>query len=237
MRRYGIPGLFITGTGTGVGKSYVAALIARQLVAEGRRVGVYKPVASGCRSDAGALVSDDALALWEAAGKPGELERVCPQRFAAGLAPHLAARAEGRRVDAELLRQGLDYWSERSEIVLVEGVGGLMSPLTDDEYAADLAEDMAFPLVIVARNELGTIHDTLATLVAAATFRHGLDVAGLVLCDLPPEQLDPSAESNADELARRCVPPLLAHLAWEAREFNRAVDWFRLAGQGRKPYR
>src|SRR6202023_432863 len=77
-----IPGLFITGTGTGVGKSYVAQLIARQLVAEGRRVGVYKPVASGCRPQAGVLVSDDALVLWEAARKPGELERVCPQRFA-----------------------------------------------------------------------------------------------------------------------------------------------------------
>jgi dethiobiotin synthetase len=229
MRRNRIPGLFITGTGTGVGKSYVAGLIARQLVAEGRSVGVYKPVASGCRWEADVLVSDDAMVLWETARKPGELERVCPQRFAAGLAPHLAARAEGRRVDAELLRQGLSYWSERSEIVLVEGVGGLLSPLTDDEYVADLAEAFAFPLVVVTRNELGTIHDTLATLVAAATFRDGLDVAGLVLCDPPLEQLDASAESNADELARRCVPPLLDRVAWKAREFNRSVDWFGLA--------
>jgi len=232
MNHRGIPGLFISGTGTGVGKSYVATLIARQLVTEGRRVGVYKPVASGCRREAGVPVSDDALALWEAAGKPGELELVCPQRFTAGVAPHLAARAEGRRVDAELLRQGLEYWIERSEIVLVEGVGGLLSPLTDDEYVADLAEEVAFPLIIVSRNALGTIHDTLATLIAAATFRRGLDVAGLVLCDPPPEQLDPSAESNADELARRCVPPLLAHVAWKAREFNRAVDWFGLAERG-----
>ncbi|HUY35360.1 MAG TPA: dethiobiotin synthase [Pirellulales bacterium] len=228
-----IPGLFITGTGTGVGKSHVAEVIARQLVAEGRRVGVYKPVASGCRRQAGVLVSDDALVLWEAARRPGELEHVCPQRFAAGLAPPLAARAEGRRVDAELLRQGLHYWNERSEIVLVEGAGGLLSPLTDDEYVADLAEAFALPLVVVTRNKLGTIHDTLATLVAAATFRDGLDVAGIVLRDPSPEQLDPSAESNADELARRCVPPLLAHLAWEAREFDRPVDWFGLAQRGR----
>jgi dethiobiotin synthetase len=234
MTHRGTPGLFITGTGTGVGKTYVAALIARALVAEGRRVGVYKPVASGCRFENGVLVSDDAMALWEAARKPGELERVCPQRFAAGLAPHLAARAEGRRVDAELLRQGLEYWNERSEIVLVEGVGGLLSPVTEEEYVADLAEALAFPLIVVARNELGTIHNTLATLVAAATFRDGLDVAGLVLCDAPLEQRDPSAESNADELARRCVPPLLDHLVWEAREFNRAVDWFQLAECGRQ---
>jgi dethiobiotin synthetase len=228
-----VPGLFITGTGTGVGKSYVGQLIARRLVAEGRRVGVYKPVASGCRLEAGALASDDAVRLWEAAGRPGELQRVCPQRFAAGLAPHLAARAEGRRVDAERLRRGLDYWCERSEIVLVEGVGGLLSPVGDDEYVADLAEAFAFPLVVVARNELGTIHDTLATLVAAATFRDGLNVAGIVVCD--PPQLDASAESNVDELARRCVPPLLAHVAWHADAFDRAIDWYLLASGRNDP--
>ena len=149
--RESVRGLFITGTDTGVGKTYVAALVARALAAEGRRVGVYKPVASGCRRQGDRLVSDDALSLWEAAGRPGELERVCPQRFAAPLAPHLAARAEDARVDEEQLRRGLDYWIERSDIVIVEGVGGLMSPLTDDEYVADLAYEFGYPLVVVAQ--------------------------------------------------------------------------------------
>ena len=114
MQTNDLPGLFITGTDTGVGKTYVAALIARSLVASGRRVGVYKPAASGCIRDAhGCLVSDDAVALWEAAGRPSDLEHVCPQRFAAPLAPHLAARGEGREIDANLLRSGLDYWRSR----------------------------------------------------------------------------------------------------------------------------
>ena len=147
--------MFITGTDTDVGKTYVAALIARSLVAAGHRVGVYKPVASGCRAEHSDLVSDDAPALWEAAGRPGELEHVCPQRFTAPLAPPAAARAEGRLIDADLLRSGLDYWSLRSDIVLVEGVGGLMSPLDDERYVADLAYDFGFPLVVVARNALG----------------------------------------------------------------------------------
>ena len=109
-----IPGLFITGTDTGVGKTYVAALVARSLAACGRRVGVYKPAASGCGRDAqGRLDSEDAAILWEAAGRPGDLDHVCPQRFAAPLAPHLAARAEGRQIDAGLLRSGLDYWRSR----------------------------------------------------------------------------------------------------------------------------
>ena len=105
-------GLFITGTDTGVGKTYVAAMIARTLVKAGRSVGVYKPVASGCRREGGELVSDDAVALWEAAGRPGKLGSVCPQLFEAPLAPHLAAQAAGQNVDAGLLRQGREWWRE-----------------------------------------------------------------------------------------------------------------------------
>jgi dethiobiotin synthetase len=222
-------GLFITGNDTGVGKTYVAALIVRALRAAGRRVGVYKPVASGCREESGALVSDDALALWDAAGRPGELERVCPQRFAAPLAPHLAARGERKRVDADLLRSGLDYWRERSEIVIVEGVGGLMSPIGDEEFVADLAAEFGYPLVVVARNAIGAINQTLQTLIVAATFRDGLPVAGIVLNRVADSSGDPSVESNRDELARCAVPPVLAEVNWRAETFDREVDWLGLA--------
>src|SRR5882672_6029573 len=153
-------GLFITGTGTGVGKTYVGALIAKALHDAGKRVGVYKPVASGCETHDGRLTSPDAIALWEAAGRPGALEQVCPQLFAAPLAPHLAARAEGRRVDARLLRTGLKIWLASSDLVLIEGAGGLMSPISDDDYNADLAKEFDYPLVIVATNQLGTINAT-----------------------------------------------------------------------------
>jgi dethiobiotin synthetase len=229
MNRPKVRGLFVTGTGTGVGKTFVAAQIVRTLAAAGRRVGVYKPAASGCRLVEGKLLSDDALALWEAAGRPGELERVCPQRFAAPLAPHLAARAEGREVDAGLLRRGLDPWLACSEIVVVEGAGGLLSPLTDDEYVADLAADFGLPLVVVAANVLGTIHQTLAALVVAATFRDGLDVACVVLNQPIPEPPDASCSSNLDELRKRCVPPVLASVGWQDHASLAAIDWHALA--------
>lgn len=229
MNRSRVRGIFVTGTGTEVGKTYVAAAIARSLAAAGRRVGIYKPAASGCRLVEGSLQSDDAVALWEAAGKPGELDRVCPQRFAAPLAPHLAAAAEGRKVDAELLRSGLEYWTARSEIVIVEGAGGLLSPITDDEFAADLAADFGFPLVVVAANKLGTIHDTLATLVVAATFRDGLDVAGVVLNRATADLLDESCRTNFEQLRQRCVPPLLAEVGWQDRDSLAAIDWYALA--------
>ncbi len=225
-----LPGLFITGTDTGVGKTYVAALVARHLAGAGRKVGVYKPAASGCPRRSGQLVSEDAAALWEAAGRPGELDRVCPQRFAAALAPHLAARAEGRTLDSRLLREGLEYWRRRSEIVLVEGAGGLMSPLGDDEYVADLAEEFDFPLVVVSRNVLGTINLTLQTLITAAVFRVGRPVAGVVLNHpARPSADDASLAGNRRELAQRSVPPILAEVRWGG-GFDAEVDWFALAG-------
>jgi dethiobiotin synthetase len=224
-------GLFITGTDTNVGKTYVAALIARWLVAAGRRVGVYKPAASGCPRDAGGrLVSEDAVALWDAAGQPGEFGKVCPQSFAAPIAPHLSARAEGREIDAGLLRGGLDYWLARSDIVLVEGAGGLMSPLGESEYVADLAHDFAFPLVVVSRNILGTINATLQTLITASVYRGGMKVAGVVLNHrLPSSAGDVSLASNRAELAARCTAPLLATVAFGAAEFDCEVDWWNLA--------
>lgn len=230
------PGLFITGTNTSVGKTYVATAIARWLVAAGYRVGVYKPVLSGYATDREACSlqeletsRDDDVLLWKAADSPGELSRVCPQRFRAPLAPHLAARAEGREVNAEQLRSGIDYWRERSDIVLVEGAGGLLSPVTSDKYVADVAYDLGYPLVVVAKNELGVINQTLQTLVAAVTFRDGLEVAGIVLNYLSPLDLTPSLELNRGELEQRSARPLLGVLHWQASDFVPAIDWAAIA--------
>ena len=234
MSRKPVRGLFITGTDTEIGKTYVSVLMARSLAAAGRRVGVYKPAASGCSRQGDRLVSDDALALWLAAGSPGTLAEVCPQVFAAPLAPHLAAAAEGRQLDAALLRSGVDVWLDRSEIVLVEGAGGLMSPLGEDEFVADLAYDLGFPLVVVARNALGTINHVLQTLIAAATFRDGLNVAGIVLNETGPRGADSSLLHNAAEIRRLAVPPLLAETGYQASAFDPPVDWFSLAAPGQR---
>jgi dethiobiotin synthetase len=257
MNRKPASGLFVTGTGTAVGKTYVAALVAAALQSQGIHVGVYKPVASGCRREGSDLVADDALALWNAAGRPGEPSHVCPQRFEAPLAPPLAARAEGRTVDAGLLRAGIEYWRSRSDIVLVEGAGGLLSPVTDDEYVADLARDLGYPLVVVAANELGVISHTLQTLVTAASV--GLEVAAVVLNDTrPPSEDDPSRASNFEELRRRMgqregatrddaasgvvlrsakpasvrVAPsvVLTSVGWQEQTFNPVVDWATFGG-------
>ena len=223
------PGLFITGTDTEVGKTYVASLIAQSLHAAGHRVGVYKPAASDCRRRQDQLVSGDAIELWEAAGRPGRLDQVCPQCFEAPLAPHLAARAEGRQIDPDLLISGIEYWRAESDVVLVEGAGGLMSPMSDDLYVADLAYELGYPLVIVSRNVLGTINQTLQTLVTAATFRDGIEIAGVVLNNPTPPADDLSRSTNRQELTLRSIPPILAEVHWEANEFDAKVDWLTLA--------
>jgi dethiobiotin synthetase len=224
-----IPGLFIVGTDTNVGKTYVGSLIARQLRAAGHKVGVYKPAASGCRREGDRLVSDDALLLWRATGEPGELDRVCPQCFEAPLAPHLAARAEGKQIDRKLLRDGLDYWLACSDVILVEGAGGLLSPLGDHDYVADLVCEFGFPMVLVARNALGTINHTLLTLHTAHTLYDDLRVAGIILNHPAPPGDDPSRQSNRQEIVARSRARLLAEVFWKADVFDKELDWFHLA--------
>ena len=203
-------GLFITGTDTEVGKTFVTALLARRLHEAQIRVGVYKPVASGCLIDRGQLVCEDAERLWEAAGKPLTVADVCPQQFAAPLAPHLAARAEGKEVDAVALRDGLGAWADHCDIVLVEGVGGLLSPISEDDLVADLALEFGYSLLVVAPNILGVINQTLQTLIAAKYY--GLGVIGVVLNDVRPTDEDPSAVMNRDEISRLASVPVLGHV-------------------------
>lgn len=222
-------GLFVTGTDTEVGKTWVASMIVRCLVESGYRVGVYKPVASDCISDGKRIVAEDALSLWEAAGRPLSLDAVCPQKFEAPLAAPLAARAEGRSIDSKLLREGVSVWTDECDIVVVEGAGGLMSPVSEDEFVADLAADLGYPLIVVAPNVLGVINQSLQTLITAACFRDGLPVAGIVLNDTQILDGDVSIDSNQDEIARRTETPILGRVRYESQTLDCKIDWMEIA--------
>jgi len=198
------PGLFVTGTDTGVGKTFVSVSVARQLRSEGLTVGAYKPACSGAIETADGPVWEDVEALHAATGGAFERERICPQRFLAPLAPPVAATAEGKRVDPRLLRSGAEWWGGRCDLLIVEGAGGLLCPLTEEETFADLAVDLGLPVLVVARATLGTISHTLLTVEAAR--RRGLDVAGVVLNEVVPAGDDGSVATNAAEIERRgCV--------------------------------
>ena len=114
-------------------------------------------------------------------------------------------------MDAALLRGGIDWWRGKAEAIIVEGAGGLLSPLSDSDLVADVARDLGFPLIIVSRLSLGMINQTLMTVEAART--RGLPIAGIVLNQpIPPDLGDLSAETNPKELAARCDVPILAIL-------------------------
>ncbi|MCP4944543.1 MAG: dethiobiotin synthase [Planctomycetaceae bacterium] len=209
------PKLFFAGTDTDVGKTYVASLAARVIVANGIKLGVYKPVASGCQTEQGQLIAEDAVSLWKAAGQPLSLEQVCPQRFKAPLAPPEAAALEKTQVDAEKIRDGIKIWEQNSELVIVEGAGGLFSPLADGMLNIDLAQQLNAPVIVVAANRLGAIHQTLATCEAAA--KRGIQPMGIVLCD-PTGTADDSANSNSEQIQKYCSVPILGSVPFNGTE-------------------
>jgi dethiobiotin synthetase len=201
-------GLFFTGTDTGVGKTVVTAAVARWLRARGIRVGVCKPVATGAQRHGDTLVSDDTLTLARAAGVEPQLPRVTPWAFAEPAAPPVAAAREGVTLALEDLVASVRWWDTQADVVLVEGVGGLLCPLTDHETVADLAAAQRLPLIVVARTALGTLNHTLLTLEAAA--RRGLPVAGVVLNEADPPTGSLAEQTNPAELAHRINVPLRA---------------------------
>jgi dethiobiotin synthetase len=176
-----LAGLFVTGTDTEVGKTLVAGAIARCLRRRGRRVEVFKPVATGCRRgpNAPGLISADAEFLAGCADSRRPLAEITPVRYATAVAPNVAAAREHRPVDLEAVFDAYRRLEGAAEATVVEGVGGLMCPITDDFWVVHLAAMMRLPLVIVARAGLGTINHTLLTLHAARSA--GLEVAGVVV--------------------------------------------------------
>lgn len=220
--------LFFTGTDTDVGKTYVASLAVAELRHSGRSVAVYKPVASGCEQVGQERVSGDATALWEASGRRGTLHDVCPQRFLAPLAPASAAAAEGQTVDDALLLSGLEAVSEGADWVVIEGAGGLLSPLSETQLNSDIADKLDTELVIVAANRLGVIHQVLATVLAAKAL--GLPVLGVIL-NQSSERTDPSLATNAATIAKFTSVPLLAELAFGAQQTG--IDWAALPQVGK----
>lgn len=200
-----LPGIFVVGTDTGVGKTHVAAALARTLVRDGRRVGVLKPVATGATRVGGSWRCEDAERLIDAVGGGVPLDRVAPIVFEAPVAPSVAARLSGAPLDHDRVIRSvvdaLEWWAGRADLMVVEGVGGLLCPLADGTTVADLAVALDYPLLIVARRGLGALNHTLLT-VEAARLR-ALRLVGVLLNSPEAETGSPAESTNADELSRR----------------------------------
>jgi len=190
-------GIFVTGTSTEVGKTVVAAAIARTLTAEGERVTVFKPAVTGL--DEG--VETDHELLRRASGSGQSDEEIAPYRYGPPASPHLAAALAGEEIDPEQLRAAAAAAAQGADAIVCEGVGGFLVPLSPTYLVRDLAVDLGYPLVVVASPGLGTINHTLLTIEAARAA--GLEVAAVVLNPWPaePSQIESDNRRTIADLA------------------------------------
>jgi len=193
-------GLFITGTDTGVGKTIVTAALARVLREGGRDVGVMKPVATGCVHRREGLVSEDAEFLAHAADAPEPLEEINPVRLAEPLAPTVAAARANIELDFAPVWAAWRRLRDAHEVLLVEGIGGILCPVTRKMFVADMAVRFALPVLIVARPNLGTINHTALTVEAVRS--RGLEVAGIVINRYNRDTEDVAEMTAPDEIQR-----------------------------------
>jgi len=227
LRPYNAPGLFITGVGTDIGKTTVTAALAAALQQLHVRVGVCKPVSSGCSRRAGYtgsvtsddhLVSADGEALARAAGfdpKDESIMRfVAPIRYAAPVSPALASQLEDRAPDWHRVAAAFDFWQENCDLLLVEGAGGWYVPIhpaPHDFMIADLAAALRLPVLVVTDAVLGSINLSLLTIHAVR--EKNLPAVGVVINRVPPvEQRDLALASNMEEIPRLSGVPLRAIL-------------------------
>jgi len=205
--------LFIAGTDTGVGKTWVATRLLRALSATGVRVAAMKPVAAGAEPGPAGLRNEDALALMAAANVPLPYERVNPCCLLSATSPHLAARREGRVVDLEAIMAAFALIRSSSEVIIVEGAGGWLAPVGDPPRPGmigptmqDIALALGLPVLLVVGIRLGCISHALLT--AGAIQRAGLPLAGWMANFIDPGFTD--AAEYVESLSRRLPAPRLS---------------------------
>ncbi len=193
-------GFIITGTDTEVGKTVITAGLAAVLRERGRDVGVMKPIATGCVRRREGLVSEDAEFLAQAADAVEPLEEIAPICLAEPLAPTVAAARAGARVDLDPMWRAWRRLRAAHDVMLVEGIGGILCPVTPDKLLADILPDFKLPVLIVARPGLGTINHTMLTVEAARA--RGLAIAGIVINRYDADALGLAEMTNPDEIQR-----------------------------------
>ena len=188
-------GLFITGTDTGVGKTLIAGAIAKILRQSGKKVGVFKPVATGCKKTKNGLVSKDAEFLAHCTGSEFSLDIINPAAFEVPAAPFACEKIENKKVDLKKIAATYKQICQESDFVIVEGIGGIKVPITADIDVLSLAKSFDLPVVIVVRSKLGTINHTLLTIDAIR--RSGLSLAGIIINGYDEKTSDLAEKTNA----------------------------------------
>ncbi|MEW6163197.1 MAG: dethiobiotin synthase [Nitrospirota bacterium] len=208
-------GFFITGTDTGVGKTVITAALIKAIRLLGLKVCGMKPIETGCLKskfkvkssklkvkDRG-LIPTDGMFLREMAGMNDSIDLVTPIRFESPLAPLPASEIEGVPVDLKVIQKAYRELSKNYDVVIVEGIGGLLAPIKKNYFVLDLAKDFGLPIVVVSRPGLGTINHTMLTVNYAT--KEELNVAGIIInYSRPPEGT--LAEDTNPEVIKQFSP-------------------------------
>ena len=202
-------GFFITGTDTGVGKTFVTAGIAAVLKEKGVNVGVMKPVETGCAEKDGKLEPQDAIFLKKMSGVGDDMDLINPYRFKAPLAPAVASRVEGKIIELDRIKECYAQLASRHSMMFVEGAGGLLAPINETQTVADLIKLLNLPIIIIAASRLGAINHTLLTVRHAQSI--GIRVAGIIL-NYPALTVDEASSLNQAEIKRLTSIPVLGEL-------------------------
>lgn len=219
-----MPSFLITGTDTGVGKTVVGCGLAAALTAQGQRVGVLKPAETGCPEQDGQLYPQDAALLASFAHSSLPLEEICPYRFAPPLAPSVAADMAGTSIAVSRIREHFERQVASHDVVIVEGAGGLLVPLTGRYAFADLAADLQLPLLIVIGSKLGALNHALLTFHCAQA--RSLPLLGYILNHPSPnsDSSDLAIQTNAQTLAGLTAVPCLGVLPFLSLSGDVAAD-------------
>ena len=189
-------GFFVTGTDTEIGKTFVSALLIQLLVKEGLKVIGMKPIASGAKNIDGILKNEDALTLINASNVTSDYKNINPYIFEPAISPHIAAEEVGVEIELIKIKKDFNLLEKKSDVVIVEGVGGWHAPLSLHTTVADLAEELQLPIILVVGLRLGCLNHALLT--AQAIRQSGLPIAGWIANHV--EENFSSAEKNIDTL-------------------------------------
>ena len=211
---------FITGTDTGVGKTFITCAFLQTLKQLGVDAIGMKPVAAGGEMSPDGLLNDDVEALRSASGVALTSDDLCCYLLPEPVAPHIAALHEEIEIDLDVIRQRFDQLAELADVVLVEGVGGFLVPLGDSITTADLAVDLDLPVIMVVGMRLGCLNHALLTQEAITARR--LTLAGWVANQIDPNMSE--FEANVDALEERIRAPLLGVIEWQKNGDIRELD-------------
>lgn len=200
---------FLTGTDTGAGKTYVAALLVRALRKAGRDCVGLKPICCGGR--------EDAETLYAAAEGSIELNDINPVWLRTPAAPYTAAVIENRAIDLMLVREAFGRARSAHESIIVEGIGGWRVPIARDYFVGDLAEEFGLPVIVVVANRLGAINHALLTVESVQ--RRGLPCAGVILNRVSPED-DVATATNRAMIEELAGVPILAEVGFGETEMR-----------------